>query len=164
MRNSHRRVGRVLAAVAAVVLAGSALATPAHAAGVKPTPPPLAKQISGHSTQASLTINNGSWSCTLRADEPNRFWGGNGGGVNGYGSLSCSHVMPELLLQVGLYRYGTLVHVFENYKQYTAFVNGVTRLSPFSAGEYQSGAVAGVAWPDGQVTYFPQVDSLIVSL
>ncbi|MGX7829803.1 hypothetical protein ACTG9Q_32435 [Actinokineospora sp. 24-640] len=164
MRNSCGIIGRFVAAIAAVVLAGAALAVPAHAAGTGLNPPPLAKQLSGNSTQASLTISNGSWSCTLRVDEPNRFWGGSGGGVNGYGNLTCSHVMPEMLLQVGLYRYGALVHVFENYKQYMSFVSGVTRLSPFSSGQYQSGAVAGVAWPDGQVTYFPQVDSLIVTL
>ncbi|MFH8616088.1 hypothetical protein ACH4E8_13580 [Streptomyces sp. NPDC017979] len=112
--------------------------------------------------QAQLNIN-----CTLTASNPFRYWGGPyGGGVQGIASVSCTGAVQQISVTVGLYRYNSLVSV-RTRSTYGNTIGGATTEYPYSAGQYQTGAVGTVYFPAGYNPpsgSFPQVNSAVVTI
>ncbi|MEU9605632.1 hypothetical protein [Streptomyces sp. NPDC048057] len=112
--------------------------------------------------QARSTIN-----CTLTATNPFRYWGGPfGGGVQGIASVSCTGIVQQISVTVGLYRYNSLVSV-RTRSSYGNTIGNATTEYPYSAGQYQTGAVATVYFPAGYNPpsgTFPQVNSAVVTI
>ncbi|MEU5976801.1 hypothetical protein [Streptomyces sp. NPDC047315] len=112
--------------------------------------------------QSQVDIN-----CTLTATNPFRYWGGPfGGGVQGIASVSCTGTVQQISVTVGLYRYNSLVSS-RTRSTYANHIGGATTEYPYSAGQYQTGAVGTVYFPAGYNPpsgSFPQVNSAIVTI
>ncbi|MFI9005801.1 hypothetical protein ACIGNX_01035 [Actinosynnema sp. NPDC053489] len=158
------RLGRlavVVIALATLVVAGPGAQAGTRAAGL--AAPTLSARVPDLSAQTSTTVSKGSWSCTLTADLPNRWYGGSGGGEQAFGNLTCTHVMPEIYIAVGLYRNGSLVASSDSDRFSTTFANALPSKSPHVSATYETGAIAAVLWPDNTVTQIPQIYSAAIS-
>ncbi|QQQ79450.1 hypothetical protein IOD16_14215 [Saccharothrix sp. 6-C] len=161
----HSRLGRIAVAafaIAALVVAGPVAHAGAEASGL--TAPTLSATVPDVSSRTTSTVSNGAWSCTLSATVPNRWYGGSGGGEQAFGSLTCTHVMPEIYIATGLYRNGYLVASTDSDRFSTTFANALPSKSPHASGSYESGTLGAVLWPDNTVTQIPQIYSAAVSL
>ncbi|MGV9312146.1 hypothetical protein ACWDR0_08110 [Streptomyces sp. NPDC003691] len=105
--------------------------------------------------------------CTLTASNPFRYWGGPyGGGVQGLASVNCTGTVQQISVTVGLYRYGNLVS-YRTRSTYGNYIGGATTEYPYSAGQYQTGAVGTVWFPAGYSPpsgSFPQTNSAVVTI
>ncbi|WNV87762.1 hypothetical protein [Umezawaea sp. Da 62-37] len=153
----------------AVVIAAAALVTTGSSAQAETkTPgfstPTLSTHAGGVSIQTTTVVSHGIWSCTLGANLPNRWYGGSGGGEQAFGYLNCSHVMPEIHIEVSLYRNGSPVASTDNDKLSASIANAAPSKSPHTSGTYKSGALASVRWPDNTISQIPQIFSGTISL
>jgi hypothetical protein len=169
MRARNWQLGFRLGRFAAVVIATTALVTAGSSAyaGTETsglTTQTLSAHAVGVSIQTTATVSNGIWSCTLSATLPNRWYGGSGGGEQAFGNLNCSHVMPEIYIEVGLYRNGLLVTSSNSDRFSATFANALPSKSPHTSGTYKSGAIAAVLWPDSTISQIPQIYSGTISL
>ncbi|MDR6593573.1 hypothetical protein ACFFSW_17780 [Saccharothrix longispora] len=157
----ERRTGAVLGilimAVAMTVVSGPAAQAGVSAPKITASGPVVPSDVSA---QAEITVTRGVWSCRLSANNPNRWWGGNGGGVQGFGSLTCSHVMPQMEIVVGLLRNNVFVDIQSTYDVSDILVNAGPSISPYSRATYQIASIGAIEWPDGIIEEIPQVNSL----
>ncbi|AXX31598.1 hypothetical protein KCV87_34600 [Actinosynnema pretiosum subsp. pretiosum] len=158
----------IRAAIAALLLPATAVAVPtASAESATPdriTSSGLSARSPELSASATSTVTNGPWSCTLTASNPNRWFGGSGGGEQGIGSVSCTGgvVMPAIYVAVGLYRNGSLIASDQLEKANSIVVNRVASASPHVSAAYETGALGAVLWPDNTITEIPQIYSIVV--
>jgi len=169
MRTREWQSGSRLGRLAAVVIAAVALVAAgpsAHAGTEAPgiDRPALSAHTPDTSARTTATVSKGSWSCTLSANLPNRWYGGSGGGEQAFGDLNCSHVMPEIYIAVGLYRNGALIASTDSHKFSAALANAFPSKSPHVSATYESGAIAAVLWPDNTTAEIPQIYSPAISL